>query len=205
MRTTGIGAASDEDIANAIRFGVAIPREGRAEGESLFIMPHFSTMADQDVADLVAYLRSQDPVANDVPPRALNIEVEAFTPQQMPPAVAPTEGPDRGRYLASLVRCGGCHTPANEDGSPNMDLFLAGAPFRDTVAPNLTPDEATGLGAWTEDEIVEFLRTGIYSDGTESHGGMKGVSDRTLSNMTEGDVQAIAQFLQSLPPVENLP
>jgi mono/diheme cytochrome c family protein len=153
----------------------------------------------------VAYLHTLDPVANEVPDRELNFAVEAFVPQQMPPAIAPTEGADRGGYLASLVRCGGCHTPALDDGSPNMELLLAGAPFRDTVAPNLTPDEATGLGSWTEEEIVDFLRTGIYSDGIEAHDGMKGLAERNLSKMTDGDVLAIAQFLQSLPAVENLP
>ena len=78
--TTGIGAASDQEIADAIRFGVAIPREGRAEGEALFIMPHFSTMADQDVADLVAYLRSQEPVVNEVPLRELMDTEAPYTP-----------------------------------------------------------------------------------------------------------------------------
>ena len=72
--------------------------------------------------------------------------------------------------MASLVRCGMCHTPANEDGSPDMDFFLAGAPFRDTVAPNLTPDEATGLGLWTEEEIADFLATGIPFDGVWTSG-----------------------------------
>ena len=203
---TGLGAASDQEIANAIRFGVPIgSHDDHADAEALFIMPRFAAMSDQDVADLVAYLRTLEPVANEIPERALNFEPAAFEPSQTPPATAPTEGVDRGRYLATLARCGQCHTPSNEDGSPNMDLLLAGAPFRDTVAPNLTPDSATGLGDWGEEEIVDFLTTGIYSDGTEAHQGMKGVAERNLSKMTNEDVVAIAQFLQSLPPVENLP
>lgn len=201
---TGLGAASDQEIADAIRFGKPTAIH-KGDGDALFIMPQYSGMSDQDAADLVAYLRTLEAVSNDIPARALNFEPAPFEPSQMPPATAPTEGPERGRYLATLARCGQCHTPSNDDGSPNMDLLLAGAPFRDTVAPNLTPDSATGLGDWSEEEIVDFLKTGIYSDGTEAHPGMKGIAERNLSQMTDNDVQAIAQFLQSLPPVENLP
>ena len=197
---TGIGGLTDEQLIDAIRFGVS-PNEG----EHLFIMPRLASLSDQDAMDLVAYLRSLDPVENEVPARELAFDPPAFEVQQAPPAVAPTEGVDRGRYIASLTRCGRCHTPSNDDGSPNMDLFLAGAPFRDTVAPNITPDELTGLGAWSDEEIVEFLATGIYSDGTESHGGMKGIVDRGTGQLTDDDRLAIVAFLRSIPAVENLP
>ncbi|MCB0073125.1 MAG: cytochrome c [Caldilineaceae bacterium] len=196
---TGIAGLSDLEVADSIRFGK------RAGGGALFIMPHFSAMADQDAANLVAYLRSLEPVANEIPDRQLGFEPEFAMPATLPPAVAPTEGPDRGQYLASLVRCGMCHTPANEDGSPDMDLFLAGAPFRDTVAPNLTPDEATGLGLWTEEEIADFLATGVYSDGFEAHAGMKRVVDNATGKLTDADRLAIAQWLKSLPAVQNEP
>ena len=197
---TGIGSLTDAQIADSIRFGK------RADGENLApVMPRFAAMADQDVMDLVAYLRSLEPIENAVPARELTIEVADFTPQQPPPAVAPTEGAARGQYLASLVRCGQCHTPRNEDGTPNMDLFLAGAPFRDTVAPNLTPDEGTGLGAWSEQEIADFLATGVYADGLESHAGMKTTVDRSTGKFTDADRLAMAAFLKSLPPIENLP
>ncbi len=196
---TGIGSLSDQQIIDAFRIGK------RADGDNLFIMPHYAGMADQDAADLVVYLRSLDPVENAVPARELNMEVAEFTPAEAPPAVAPMEGAERGGYLAALARCGFCHTPSNEDGSSNMDLFLAGAPFRDIVAPNLTPDELTGLGAWSEQEIADFLATGIYFDGTEAHPGMKGVVDRGIGKLTDEDRLAIAAFLTSLPPIENLP
>lgn len=196
---TGIAGLSDQEIADSIRLGKM------AGGGALFIMPHFSALADDDAANLVAYLRSLEPVANEVPNRELGFEPEFTMPETLPPAVAPTEGPERGAYLASLVRCGRCHTPSNEDGTPNMDLFLAGAPFRDTVAPNLTSDEATGLGAWTEQEIVDFLATGKYSDGFPSHEAMQGVVDNGTAKLTDGDRLAIAQWLKSLPAIQNEP
>jgi cytochrome c2 len=196
---TGIAAFTDEQLADAIRFGKG------ADGRNLFIMPHYAGMADQDVADLIAYLRSMDPVENEVPDRELAFEPPAFEITEEPPAVAPTEPVARGEYLVSLARCTMCHTPSNDDGSPNMDMFLAGAPFRSSVAPNLTPDEATGLGIWTDDELVEFLATGVYFDGTEPGAAMKNIIDRGISQLTDEDRQAIVAFLRSLPPVLNEP
>ncbi|MBV7336830.1 cytochrome c [Chloroflexi bacterium TSY] len=201
---TGIGSWSDEEIANAFRFAQHPAHDGH-EGGNLFIMPAYAHMADKDAMDLIAYLRSLDPLENEVPERELNFEPAAFEVSNPPPAEAPTDPVARGVYLASFVRCARCHTPRNEDGSMNMDLFLAGAPFRDTIAPNLTPDEATGLGAWTEQEIADFMQTGIYSDGTESHAGMKSQIDRGLNKLTDDDALAIAAWLKSLDPIENLP
>ena len=106
-------------------------------------------MADQDVADLIAYLRSLDPVENEVPARELAFDPPAFEMTEAAARGCADEPVAHGQYLVSLARCTMCHTPTNEDGSPNMDLFLAGAPFRDGVAPNLTPDEGSGLGLWT--------------------------------------------------------
>lgn len=196
---TGLGAATDQQIADAIRFGKGI------DGRNLFLMPKYAAMSDEDVANLVATLRTLEPVENAVPAPELAFDPPEFTPQQASPATAPTEGADRGRYIATLSRCGFCHTPSNEDGSSNMEMLLAGAPFRDTVAPNLTPDELTGLGSLADEEILDFLTTGVYDDGTEAHRGMKSVVDRGTGQLTDEDRMALVAFLRSLPPVENLP
>jgi hypothetical protein len=86
-----------------------------------------------------------------------------------------------------------------------MEMLLAGAPFRDTVAPNITSDEATGIGLWTEQELADFLGTGVYSDGTEAHGGMMSQVNGGIGKLGEADRLAIAAFLKSLPPVVNEP
>lgn len=195
---TGIGAWTVEEFGNAIRFGVT-PFGGVAPA-----MPRWSRMADEDVANLYAYLMTLEPVSNQIPPREVTVELPNELPAQMPPATAPTEGIERGAYMASLVRCGNCHTPRNEDGSVNMELFLAGAPFRDTTAPNITPHETTGIGLWTDEELVAFLETGNYGEGLESHPGMKSVADRATGKMTPEDRQFIVDFLRSLPPIENV-
>ncbi len=195
---TGIGGWTVEDLGNTLRLG------HNMAGENMVVMPKYAFLADEDVANLHAYLFSLDPVANEVPAREVTIDVPDFTPAQAPPAVAPTDPVARGQYLASLARCGQCHTPT-VDGRPDMSMLLAGAPFRDIVAPNLTPDLDTGLGGWAEQEIADFLGTGVYADGMESHPGMKGVVDSGIGDLTEEDRLAIAAFLKSLPPVVNLP
>ncbi len=196
---TGIAGLNDQEVIDAFRLG---KRPGG--GNLAPPMPRFATMSDEDALNLVAFLRSKPGLANEIADPQLTSEPADFTPNQPPPAVAPSEGADRGRYLASLARCGNCHTPRTDSGGFDNERFLAGAPFRDTVAPNLTPDEATGL-TWTEQEIADFLGTGIYADGLEAHAGMKDTVDRGLSKLTEADRLAIAAFLKSLPPVANEP
>ena len=72
----------------------------------------------------------------------------------------------RGKYLVTIISCSDCHTPGALVGTPNMNSYLAGSDvgFFEPgsgyfYGPNLTPDEATGLGKWSEDEIVTALRT----------------------------------------------
>ncbi len=140
---TGIGDLTDQQLADAIRVGKG------ADGRNLFIMPRYSGMADQDVADLIAYLRSQEPVENDVPVRELAFEPPAFEMTEAPPAVAPTEPADRGRYLATLAMCTRCHTPANEDGSSKYGPIPGGRTVPRTVAAQ--PNSRSGLGSWSVD------------------------------------------------------
>jgi mono/diheme cytochrome c family protein len=200
---TGIGSWSPDEIATAIRTGA------RPDGEQLHpIMPYraFSHLSDEDALNIAAYLLAQEPIENAVPAREVASEPEPFTPDPAPPATAPTDSVERGEYLVQLARCGDCHTPRNEDGSQNMDMFLAGNRIsEDEVAYNLTPDDATGLGTIPEEEIATFLRTGMYADGSEVAGTMREQIDNYFHELTEEDSLAIAAFLKSIPAVENDP
>jgi mono/diheme cytochrome c family protein len=79
---------------------------------------------------------------------------------------------ERGTYLMqSIVACGNCHTPKDRDGKPIADRELAGgfvinAPIFHSVSPNITPDKETGIGNWTDDQIVDAIRNGKRPDGT---------------------------------------
>ncbi|RME51890.1 MAG: hypothetical protein D6790_19295, partial [Caldilineae bacterium] len=197
---TGIGGLSENELVTLLRTGA-----GPGGYQLHPIMPYmaFSVLSDKEALDLAAWLLSSDPVANAVPPRELNQDPAPFTPAKEPPAEPPTDPVARGEELVTIARCTGCHTPTNEDGSPNMDMFLAGAPLRDDYAANITPDEATGIGSWSVEEIANYLRTGIHPDGSEAQGAMAQQIDRRFSKLTEADAMAIAEFLKTIPAVEN--
>ena len=113
----------------------------------------------------------------------------------------------RGKYLVSFSTCTDCHTPGSLRGHPDMTSFLGGSdvgfavPGLGTfVPPNLTPDEATGLGNWTTQQIATAITTGERPDGRILAPVMPW---RSLSHLTQSDAQAIAVYLKSLPPVHN--
>ena len=123
-------------------------------------------------------------------------------------AAAAAQGGDieRGRYLVAIMDCNGCHTRGVLTGQPNPDLFLAGSEVGFHLPglgyfypPNLTPDPATGLGEWSEDDIVRAIRTGERPDGRMLAPIMP---YHSYSALTDEDAYAVAAYLKSLPPVE---
>jgi len=207
-KATGLGNWTDDQIVNAIRNGVD------DQGKPLFpIMPFasFHFMSDQDVHDLVAYLRTVPPVNNPVPENQLNVPVPA--PPQLPPspATAPASGVDRGKYLVSAVSlCNDCHTPSTASGAPDTTKLLAGSyvPEGPTppLAPNITPDKTTGIGNWTEQQIVTLLKTGTKPNGSHVGSLMAAVvGPPGYANLTDADAAAIAAYLKSIPAVNNVP
>jgi mono/diheme cytochrome c family protein len=113
----------------------------------------------------------------------------------------------RGKYLVSIMGCTDCHTPGSLEGKPDMARFLGGGdvgwylPGLGTfVAANITPDKATGIGDWTEQQIVTALTTGKRPDGRVLAPIMPGLE---FAHLTKTDAFAIAAYLQSLPPVKN--
>ncbi|MCG3141522.1 MAG: Fructose dehydrogenase cytochrome subunit [Anaerolineae bacterium] len=199
---TGIGKWSESDIVNAFRTGKT------PDGGMLFpVMPYatFSGMADQDAYDLAAFIKTVPAIKNAVPADELKIPVPPFEPRKAP-ATAPTEGVARGDYLVNNVSdCGGCHTPTDAQGAPIMAKFLAGSYVEGEVTANITPDEETGIGKWTEAQIADFLKTGQTPDGTAVGGLMAQVVQGGFSKLTDADRAAIAAYLKTIPAVKNTP
>lgn len=201
---TGIGTWTAEDIATALHTG-ATP-----DGEQLHpAMPYarFSALSQQEALAVGEYLLSLEPIANEVPERQLTEEPAAFTPASEPPAEPPTDPVARGEELVIIANCGGCHTPSDDEGNPNMEMMLAGAPLRgDVYASNITPDEETGIGAWSEEEIATFLQSGTYPSGDQlTEGPMAQQIDNRFHLLTDEDASAIAAYLMSIPAVSNDP
>lgn len=113
----------------------------------------------------------------------------------------------RGQYLTTIMGCADCHTPGVFLGKPDFARNLAGSDVGFAIpglgyfwGPNLTPDDATGLGAWSEDEIVAALRTGARPDGRILAPSMPW---RGYGVLTDDDAYAIAAYLKSMAPIRN--
>jgi len=117
-------------------------------------------------------------------------------------AMAPNA--ERGAYLVrGVMVCGHCHTPggvAAGEGVAELsgDVWDFGQ-FHKSI-PNITPDMETGIGAWSENEIVMALRTGERPDGTRLSPLMPW---QWYANLTDYDAYSVAKFLKSIPAVGN--
>ncbi len=114
---------------------------------------------------------------------------------------------ERGKYLAQVGGCTDCHTPGSFLGHPDTARFLGGSDVGFAVAglgvfvpPNLTPDNETGLGTWSAQQIVTAITTGERPDGRILAPIMPW---QDLSHLTHADALAIAAYLKSLPAVKH--
>jgi mono/diheme cytochrome c family protein len=123
------------------------------------------------------------------------------------PAMTPVE---RGKYLTTVLGCHDCHTPGYFYGAADMNRALSGSelgwqgPWGIAFPRNLTPDMETGIGTWTEQDIVRAIRTGYRPDGTQLTPPMPWPD---FASLTDQDAQAVAAYLKSIPAIrhQNLP
>jgi mono/diheme cytochrome c family protein len=113
----------------------------------------------------------------------------------------------RGQYLASLMDCGGCHTSGALLGKPDPQHYLAGSEVGFQIPglgifypPNLTSDRETGLGAWSEADIVKAVRTGERPDGRML---VPAMPYQSYGKLTDSDAFALAAYIKSLKPIRN--
>lgn len=141
--------------------------------------------------------------------------------KQLTPATnldAPTPGLDsedavRGRYMVELLGCGTCHTDGALIGDPVDGHLLAGSQvgiaytspldgnWPGVVFPsNLTPDPETGIGNWTESELILMIRHGVDRYGVQQ---LPVMPWPAYARMSDEDAKAIAVYLRALTPVKN--
>ncbi|MDY0874338.1 c-type cytochrome [Dongia rigui] len=113
----------------------------------------------------------------------------------------------RGAYLASIMDCGGCHNTGAFTPKPNVETPLAGSDIGFEVPglgvfypANLTPDKKTGLGAWSDAEIIAAFTTGLRPDGRQLAPAMPWMS---YGHITKEDAASLVAYLRSLKPVEH--
>ena len=127
------------------------------------------------------------------------------TPPAAPAAMTAEQKVERGRYLVTAMPCVDCHTPGTFYGAPDTTRMYSGSelgwvgPWGVVYAANLTPD-STGLGAWTEDQIVTAMRTGNRPDGRQLSPIMPW---EVFANLSDEDAHAIAAYLKTLKPVHH--
>jgi mono/diheme cytochrome c family protein len=207
---TGIGNYSDADFLGAIHKGV-----GRGHTPLYPAMPYasYTYMSDEDALAIKAYLFSLKPVHQAAPQNTLVFPFNQrslmwvwsllFNPdKRFEPRVARSPEWNRGAYLVeALGHCGECHTPRNLFQALNNRAKFAGTVQAGWRAYNITPDPASGLGAWKDSEIAHYLSLG-HADGHGTATGPMGEAiDEGLSYLAQTDITAIVAYLRSLPAI----
>ncbi len=207
---TGIGKLTDQQIARLLRYGV------RPDGTAVLDFMPFHDATDEDLTAIISFLRSQKPVKHKVPDHEVFLMgkvVKAFMIKPVGPTMPVRKSIPRdttavyGKYLAnSIANCVGCHT--NRDlmtGAMIGEPFSGGFPMESIIdpenfavlTPNLTPDPTTGkLYGWSQDQFVKRFRQGRIIP----HSPMPWPS---FSRMSDDELKAIYNYLQSLKPVKN--
>jgi mono/diheme cytochrome c family protein len=207
---TGIGKYSDADFLAAIHKGF-----GRNHRPLYPAMPYasYTYMSDDDALAIKAYLFSLKPVRQAAPQNALVFPFNQralmwvwsflFNPdKRFEPRVARSPQWNRGAYLVeALGHCGECHTPRNLFQALNNRAKFAGTVQAGWRAYNITPDPASGLGAWKDSEIAQYLSMG-HADGHGTATGPMGEAiDEGLSYLAPTDITAMVAYLRSLPAI----
>lgn len=203
---TGIGAWSDQQFDDAVRRGV------RPNGQRLYpAMPYpaYTKMSHDDVLAIRAYLQSVAPVHNavnrntlpfpfDIRTSMLGWDWMFFTPGELKPDPQKPAEWNRGRYLVEGPgHCTSCHTSKNFLGADKSSGYLRGYLIQGWYAPDLTNDERTGLGRWSLDDVVAYLKTGHNRTSTAT-GPMAEEISHSSSKWNDDDLKAAAIYLKSL-------
>ncbi|MEH6526491.1 MAG: cytochrome c [Sneathiella sp.] len=212
---TGIGGWTDTQFLTALKTGIS------PSGHPYFpVFPYtsYTKITDEDGLAIKAYLDSLPKVVQEDKGHEVSAPFSWRWLQwgwrllffNEGPYVAP-EGAStevaRGGYLVdALTHCGECHTPRNMFGGVDASLYLAGTPNggEGEFVPNITPDNATGIGEWSKGDIVSFMKTGLKPDYDDVQGSMEEVIEHSLSKLTEEDLTAIADYLKSIKPIKNV-
>jgi mono/diheme cytochrome c family protein len=209
-KETGIGNYTDQDFLNAVHRGI------RKDGTRLYpAMPYpsYTYMTDDDALAIKAYLFSLPPVQAANRADTLSFPYNqrwAMGPwslvfnadSRFAPNTSQTAQWNRGAYLAeALAHCGECHTPRNLAFALDNRKKFGGALTAGWRAYNITPDKATGIGAWSDDEVFAYLAQGHAVGRGTASGPMGEAVDASFSHMAPEDIHALVAYLRSVPPI----
>ena len=209
-KETGIGNYSDQDFLNAVQRGI------RPDGTRLYPampFPSYTRMTDADALAIKAYLFSLPAVrAQNLPStfgfpynqRWLMGVWSAFFNENSRFRPVPTQSTEwnRGAYLAeALAHCGECHTPRNLALALDNRNKFAGALTAGWYAFNISSDNGSGIGAWNDDEVRNYLSTGHAAGRGTAAGPMGEAVDQSFKDIASSDIRALVTYLRSVPPI----
>jgi hypothetical protein len=195
-----------------VREGVS--KDGRALFPQMPYQTYGAALSDEDALAIVAYLRTLTPVKNDPGRTEINFPVSMFVraaPAPLeaspPPAPPPSDKLARGKWLLKVAMCNDCHDTVNErmEKVPGMDLaggfkFPLPAGKGHVVAPNITSDPATGVGAYSDEDLRR-----VFDEGTGKAGRPLYVMPwKHYGGMTDEDKDALIAALRQVPPVSHV-
>ncbi|HKR64454.1 MAG TPA: cytochrome c [Thermoanaerobaculia bacterium] len=204
-RETGAGTWTDAQLADAIRNGIG--HDGR---KLIALMPYpaFRSFSDEDLASVIAYLRTIPPIRRKhpktvIPREFANLQLDLPVVRTVPSPHFKTRE-ERGAWLATIADCEGCHTPTNERFEPLSGMQVAGGqlfhgPYGEVTTPNLTRD-ASGIPYYDKAVFIKTIRTGRVNGVRELNPVMPW---SYLRNLTDDDLDALFAWLQSRPAVRH--
>ena len=209
----GVGRYTEEQFSRALRRGV------RRDGANLYpAMPYtsYAKFTEDDVHALFVYFtQAVKPVDHSAPktelPFPMNIRLSmigwnllflngaAFVPD-------PTQSAEwnRGAYLVQgAAHCSTCHTPRGFLMQEQTSRALSGASVGPWYAPNITSDPTSGIGSWSRDDLVAYLRTGHLSGMAQAAGSMGEAVEHSFQHLTASDLEATAVYIKSVPAIHD--
>ncbi|PTQ73621.1 cytochrome c [Pseudomonas sp. GV071] len=201
---TGLGDWTFDDFQKVMS-------EGHSKGGKRLYgaMPFtaYTKVRKEDNLALWAYLQTIEPVHNPVEsnqlPFPFNVRTSLigwnllnFTQGEFVPTAEKSPQWNRGAYLVEgLGHCGTCHTPKNLIGGDKNDQFLAGSNLQGWIAPDITANAHSGIGQWSNEDLVQYLKTGANRFDIAS-GPMAEAVENSTQHWTDEDLMAVAVYLK---------
>ncbi len=205
-KTTGIGSWTDDQFYRAMHEGIG------QKGEYLypvFPFPWYTKVTREDALAIKAYLFSLDPVEQkrqnlefrfpfNIRASLLTWRTAFFKSATFKPDASKSEEVNRGAYLVEgLGHCGECHNQHNMLGASNWSGKLEGGEIQGWYAPNITASGGQGVGSWSNEDIVTFLKSGTAPGHGVVLGPMHETIEDSLQYLNDTDLKSIAAYLKS--------
>lgn len=209
---SGIGNWSEADFIRALQQGLS------PKGEHYYpAFPYtsYSKMSMDDMLAIKAYLNSLTPIKKHNKPhiiawpgsdrgmlgfwKSLNFEPGSYRTHPGKSSLW-----NRGAYLVDAVtHCGECHTPRYSSGGAMKNRYLSGAPKGSNAfpTPNITRHNKDGIGHWSKPQVMAFLVSGMTPDARKVRGDMHKVIEESTSKLNNHDLNAMAEYLITIPPI----